>query len=96
MYRGSPDVEEALCILRHHLKYVVQVRDPEAQGPKREWHARNDLGYIVGKSNAYDVMNAERARHPPRLKWRVLPQNEADRYQQGIEDGRKIALGELE
>jgi hypothetical protein len=95
MAHASPKVEEALRILRYHLKYVVQVKDPEAQGPEREWCTRNDIGQITGKAKAYDVMNALKERNPVRLQWRVLPQNEADRYQQGVEVGKKLALEEM-
>jgi hypothetical protein len=95
MSHGTQQVEEALRVLRHHLKYVVQVRNRLARGAEGAWHTRTDLGCIVGKSEAYDVMNAEKEKNPGPFQWRVLPQNEADRYQQGVEVGKKLAREEL-
>jgi hypothetical protein len=85
----SPEVQNALRVVHEQLFYVVQVKDPTSEGETSEWSTRADLGAIQGKSGAYDIMEAQKL-EAPTLRWRVLKKNEADKYEEGIQAGRRL------
>lgn len=94
----SPEVVHALEIINRELYFVIQSR---AKNPKGEgvglWRTHWDLGddkrkrngNIKGKKRAYHKMEMEAANHPHRL-WRVIQKDNANFYQEGVNDKSKL------
>jgi hypothetical protein len=89
--KKSPEVQAALVILAANLRYVVQSRNPRLSGIASVWHTRTEFGTIIGKKRAYDAMSVASKEEADDVEWRVLPQSEADRYSQGLENGIRLA-----
>lgn len=88
MSSKPPEVEEAIRILRTHLKYVVQSRDPEAVDDL--WRTEQEYAPVTGQDNAYALSHKLQKKHP-RMQYRVLKKNEAEAYTQGLMAGLRYA-----
>lgn len=73
---------------QERLPYVLQYKDRTTG----EWkNFGKDL--IRGKTAAYEMLNRKKRQHGESVAWRVVPKNEADKYREGIELGRRLSGG---
>jgi hypothetical protein len=79
---GHANTQEALRIVQELFQWVLQKRNPDTD----EWES---LGRpIKGRTAALEVLNKRKALDKSG-EYRALPKNEADKYREGLNAGKK-------